>query len=187
MSDLLEIRNQMKRKKPIFARQEVHKKKRVDWTWKKPRGLHNKIRLRKSGHRRPVSVGYRSPVAVRGLSRQGLKIKLAYNKKDVESADKEKEGVVIGASVGLKKKLMLLNIAREKQITVINVKDVDAYIKLHEENIKKKTEDKKKKEKVKKEEKAKKKEEKLEEKISEEEKKEQEKKEKDKLLTKREI
>ncbi len=178
----------MKRKKPDFVRQDAHKK-RLKKRWVKPRGLHSKVRLKKAGHPKKVSVGYRAPKEVRGLSKEGLKVIIINNEGELSKVDKEKEGIIISGKVGLRNKILLLKKAKENGINVLNL-DVDEYLKRKEEEIKKISEEKKTKEKrkkAKKEEKKEKKEEKLEEKLSEEERKEQEKKEKDKLLTKREV
>lgn len=188
MKELLELRKQIKRKKPDFVRQDAHKK-RLKKRWVKPRGLHSKVRLRKAGHPKKVSSGYGGPKEVRGLSKEGLKMVLVHNENELGSVEKEKECIIISSEVGLKNKISLLKKAKEKGIKVLNL-DVDKYLKQKEEEIKKKLEKKKVKEekkKKKKEEKKEKKEEKLEEKLSEEEKKEVEKKEKDRLLTKREV
>ncbi|MBW2988973.1 hypothetical protein KY358_01505 [Candidatus Woesearchaeota archaeon] len=184
---LLEVRKNMKLKKPSFIRQDAHKK-RLKKRWVKPRGLHSKIRLKKKGHARKVSTGYGGPKGTRGLSREGLKIRIIHNKEELSRADKEKEGAIIASCVNLKNKIMLLKKAKEDGIKIINL-DADEYLKRKEEGLKNRLDNKK----VKEEKKKKKKEEKskegekLEEKLTDEEKKENEKKEKDKLLTKREI
>jgi len=188
MKELLELRKQIKRKKPDFVRQDPHKK-RLRKKWVKPRGLHSKVRLKKAGHPKKVSAGYRAPKEVRGLSKEGLKVIIINNESELSKVDKEKEGIIVSGKVGLRNKILLLKKAKENGIKVLNL-DVDEYLKRKEEEIRKRFEKKKAKEEKKKakkkEEKKGKKEEKLEEKLSEEEKKEQEKKEKDKLLTKRE-
>jgi len=184
---LLEIRNKMQKNRPVFVRQDPHKK-RLKNRWVKPRGLHSKIRLKKAGHSKPVSDGYGSPKLARGLSKEGLKIVLVYNENELNKINKENEGVIISKSVGTKKKILLLNKAKEKGITILNLK-VDEYLKKKEDEMKKRTDKKKKKEeKIKEKGKQEKKGDvKLEEKLSDEEKKEKDKKEKDKLLIKREL
>lgn len=187
MKELLELRKRMKGRKPKFVRQDFHKK-RLRKRWVKPRGLHSKVRLKKAGHARKVSDGYRTPKEVRGLSREGLKVVTVCNMNELGKVDKEKEGAIISGTVGLKNKILLLKKAKEEGIKVLNL-NVDEYLKKKGEEIKKRLDKKKVKEEEKKkkteEKKEKKKEDKLEEKLSDDEKKEAEKKEKDKLLTKR--
>ncbi|MBW2974223.1 hypothetical protein KY366_00765 [Candidatus Woesearchaeota archaeon] len=210
---LLDLREKMKEKKPDFIRQDPHKK-RLRKRWVKPRGLHSKVRLKKKGHPKKVSDGYRAPREVRGLSRQGLKIKIVHNENDLGMVSKEKEGVIIASNVGLKNKILLMRKAKESGIKILNL-NVDEYLKVKEEGIKERLEKKKAKEKEKKKKKEKEEEKKLEEKLDEEEKKKQgkeekvseeekkkqekrekksslsqaelEKKEKDKFLTKRDV
>jgi len=181
----IELKNQRKRKKRNFVRQDFHKK-RLKKKWLKPKGLHSKVRLRKAGHPKKVSVGYGSPKRARGLSKEGLIQVIVFNENGLEKINKEKEGIVVAKSVGMQKKIALLKKAKEKGFKVLNL-NIDEYLKKKEEEIKKRLEKKKKddKEKTKEKKEEGKKKEELEEKLSEEEKKEREKKEKDKLLTKR--
>ncbi|MBW2983695.1 50S ribosomal protein L32e [Candidatus Woesearchaeota archaeon] len=191
--NLLELRKQIKGKKPKFVRQDL-KKKRVSKNWRRPRGIDSKLRLKLKGHAKKVSIGYGSPKKVKGLHKSGLKVVFVSSPADLDGINKEKEGAIIKGSVGLRKKVELVNKAKEKGIKILNLKDPDQFLKCVVELMKKKKEEKRKiaekKEKKAKQlkEKAKKKEEKgeLADKIkSEEERKEEEKMEKDKLLTKR--
>jgi len=182
---LLELRNQMNKRKPAFIRQDFHKK-RLRKRWVRPRGLHSKVALKRSGHPRRVSTGYGSPREVRGLSREGLIVKVIFNEKELDGVNKEKDGIIVSTNVGMKKKMALLKKAKERGVKVLNI-NADEYMKRKEEEIKERLEKKKEKKDKKKEEKKKAKGEKLEEKLSEEDKKEKDKKEKDKLLTKREV
>lgn len=174
-----------------FTAQDSHKKKRIKKRWRRPRGLHSKMRLSLRGYRKTVKLGYGNPRKKRHM-RKGLRNVLVFNKNDLENIDKD-AGITI-ANVGRKKKKEIVEEAVKKKITIFNVKDPQEFLKEVEEMMKKKKQEKEKKEeekkKVKKEkkeelaEKIKKEEEKKEGK-TEEEIKEEEKKEKDKLLTKR--
>ena len=59
IKELLELRKQIKNKKPDFIRQDAHKKKKLGKKWRKARGLHSKIRLKLRGRGKFVSNGYR--------------------------------------------------------------------------------------------------------------------------------
>jgi large subunit ribosomal protein L32e len=189
---LLELRKIMKARKPDFIRQDSHKKAEIKTRWIKPRGKQSKMRLHLKGYRKSPSKGYRSPGIVRGLHPSGYISVMASSKKDLEKVDAKSQGAIIAKSVGMKKKVQLVNYAKEKGITILNIKDPDKFLadtdkKLKEKKKEKEERKKGKEEKAKKKEKARpKKEEKLAEKLTEEEKKEQEKKEQDKLLTKKE-
>ena len=95
---LLELRNQMNKRKPAFIRQDFHKK-RLRKRWVRPRGLHSKVALKRSGHPRRVSVGYGSPREVRGLSREGLIVKVIFNENSRDYYKKSKAGYSTDISV----------------------------------------------------------------------------------------
>ena len=87
---LLNLRRAIKQKKPAFLRQKSKQIKRLGKKWRKPKGLHSKLRLSKKGHSQSVSSGWRSPHKVRGLHRLGLKVRL------IRSVDMVKEVNKIG-------------------------------------------------------------------------------------------
>ena len=185
MIELLKLRKKMKSKKPIFIRQDAHKKARVGVGWRSSRGHHSKMREHRKGHRKSISVGYKSPRLVRGLHQTGLKAILVHNKNQILNIDIKTQGIMI-ANVGLKKKVEIVVEAEKRKIHVLNVKNIKKFLddvkNLLELRKKQRAERSKKKEK-----KIEKKVEKKEEKeLTEEEKLKQEKAEKDKILTKRE-
>ncbi|MBT5022109.1 hypothetical protein HOK51_10760 [Candidatus Woesearchaeota archaeon] len=200
---LLEVRNSLKKKKPNFLRQDGHKKARLSKKWVKPRGLQSKMRLKRKGYRRCVSVGWRSPVLIRGLSRDGLNLVKVSTVAEVESLNPKEDKAIICGSVGRKKRLDLIKKAIERELLIHDYKDPKKFIEETELEIKKKKEegtkkksdragkqekDKKEAEKKKKEEEEKAKKESEDKKSDAEsleanqEKKEEEKKEKDKVL-----
>jgi len=182
---LLEIRKDIKSRKPKFIRQDFHKKSGLKKKWRKPKGLHSKLRLNIRGKVRSVSQGYRSPKKVRSLHKSGLEIKVIKSEKDLEGLDPKKYCLVISSNLGNKKKITLLKKIKDIRFKILNIKNPDNYIKKIEDQINAKTKAKKEEKKTSKE-KAKKKEEKLSDKVSDEETKEIEKKKKDQMLSKRE-
>jgi large subunit ribosomal protein L32e len=105
-----------KKKRARFLRSDWHKRLRIGRRrkklrkWRKPKGRHNKIRERRKGRGARVDVGYGSPKVVKGTI-NGLKPILIYSPKDLEKLREEEIGVI--ASVGMKKRLEILNAARE--------------------------------------------------------------------------
>ena len=67
ISELLKLREEIKENKPDFIRQEYPARKNLKKTWRKPKGIHSKMRKKKLGKRKQPSVGYKSPRLVRGL------------------------------------------------------------------------------------------------------------------------
>jgi len=192
---LLEVRNKAKKKKPAFIRQDAYKRKKLSDKWRSPRGLHSKLRYNKKGNSKKVSPGFKSPVAVKGLSRNGYVMNIITNASQLLSLNKSEDAVIIGATVGTRKRLQLLDKIKELGLHVLHIKNVDEYQqklklgfqsrldsnkkKLHEKEEKKKEEEKKAKE-------AEKSKEKSIDNVAEksvEEKKEEENKEKEKVLT----
>ena len=148
-----------------FIRQDTNKTKRLKKVWRKPKGLQSKIRLNKRGHERRPSQGYRSPRKLRGNL-----VQMVHNFNDLEDVKE----IIIASTVGLRKRVELAKAAKEKSIEILNIKDVDKFLKDVEDKLAKKKDTKKVKEDKKKKtkEELEKKEVKQDEKSDEEEKKE---------------
>ena len=121
---LLRVRERQKRKKPHFVRQESWRYKRVHPSWRRPKGIDSSMRLKKKGRPKSVSVGYRSPRAVRGFHSSGFKEELVHNVKDLEKVNSN-QVVRIGHTVGLAKKVRIIEKARELGFRVLNMSGVD--------------------------------------------------------------
>lgn len=153
MKNLLIIRKNLKKKKPVFLRQDALIKKKLSKKWRKPRGMHSKLREGRKGHPKKPSSGYRSPKAVRNLTKEGFKQLLIYNPDGLQKMNKETQTATLAKSVGLKKKIKILEKAKSLGFKLSNIKDIDATLKEIEEKLikKKETKTKRFKEKVKKE------------------------------------
>ncbi len=115
----LELKAKMKKKRPKFRRQEFKRKNLKD-TWRKPRGIHSKMKRREKGKGRMPSPGYGSPNDVKGLDRSGFREILVRNPEDLKSVDGSKEIAVISRSVGKKKRLEMLEKAEKMDIRIKN-------------------------------------------------------------------
>lgn len=120
MNDLLEIRKRLKEKKPIFIRQDTQKRKKLALKWRKPKGLHSKIRHQFRGKMKLPSPGYKSPLKVKGMHSSGLKIVRVFSADDVKKISKAGEGIVVSKAVGMKKRLEILKKAKELEVEVLN-------------------------------------------------------------------
>lgn len=189
-NNLLEIRKELKERKPIFIRQDNPKRMKLNYKWRKPKGIHSKIRHKFKGRRKMPSPGYKSPREVKDLHNSGLKIANVSSVDDIKNIKKESEGIVISRSVGMKKRFEILKKAKELKISVLNL-NIDEQIKKIEDfiNSKKKKEAKEPKKEEKNESKdangSKKEDAKEKGALTDEQKKEAEKKEKDRVLTKK--
>ena len=66
------------------------------------------------------SIGYRTPRATRGLHPSGYKDVLVNNMKELEAIDAETEAARISATIGKRKKELMLEKASELGIKVLN-------------------------------------------------------------------
>ncbi len=128
LKKLLSIRKEIKSRKPKFIRQEYHKRKKLARKWRQPKGMHSKLRQKFKGHLKHPSPGYRLPKKIRSLDKSGLKPIIASNSDELNYVSKD-HGVIISKSVGLKKKIEILKKAKEKGIVVLNVKNIDEFLK----------------------------------------------------------
>ncbi|RME77656.1 50S ribosomal protein L32e [Candidatus Woesearchaeota archaeon] len=156
MKELLTVRAQIKKRKPHFKRYDAGKKKRLSLAWRSVRAKTNKIG--RKGYPRAPALGFSSPRAIRGFSKEGLEQVMVYTSSDLESIDAKTQGAIISAGLGAKKRIELLKKAIEKKINVLNIKDPKKYIeeienkraekkKLREEKVTKKSAAQKKSEK----------------------------------------
>jgi large subunit ribosomal protein L32e len=122
---LLRVRARQKAKKPEFKRHDSHKKKRLSTSWRKPRGLHNKLRQQVAAKGRLVRPGFGSPRLVRGLHPSGQKEVLVCNVKDLQKA--VGCAVRISSTVGMKKRLEIQTKAAEMSLRVLNPKEVPSH------------------------------------------------------------
>ncbi|MEM1684632.1 MAG: 50S ribosomal protein L32e [Nanopusillaceae archaeon] len=120
---LIRIRKEIKRRKPSYLRIFWHKKIRLKNkkdSWRRPKGIHNKIRKRMKGRPKMVEVGYGSPRKVKGLLGNGKKPVLIHNLEELEKINKEKEIAIIASTVGRKKREQIINKAKELNIEIYN-------------------------------------------------------------------
>lgn len=115
---LMKVRARQKKRKPEFNRCDSHKKKKLSPSWRRPRGLHNKLRQQIAAKGKLVKAGYGSPRGVRGYHPCGMKEVLVKNPDDLKNA--EGCAVRIAATVGMKKRDEIEAMAREMNLKVLN-------------------------------------------------------------------
>ena len=123
LADALRTRKRQKKRKPHFVREESWRYKRVAATWRRPKGIDSKMRLKKKGRPKSVGVGYRSPRLVRGFHPSGFQEQVVTNIRDLE-AIKPETIVRIGRTVGLRKRIQIIEKAEELGLSIINTRGV---------------------------------------------------------------
>ncbi len=115
---LLRVRTRQKSKKPEFNFHDAHKKKRLGTSWRKPRGLHSKLRQQVAAKGKLVRPGFGSPRAVRGFHPCGLREVLVNNVMELEKA--QGCAVRIASAVGRKKRLEIQARAAAMSLKILN-------------------------------------------------------------------
>ncbi len=104
----------------INKRQEYARYKKLGIKWRRPRGKTSKMRRYEAGKPDMPAIGYRTPRAIRNLHPSGYNDVLVHNMKELEALNPETEAARISASIGKRKKLMMLDKASELGIKVLN-------------------------------------------------------------------
>ncbi len=110
----------MKLKRPEFVRQESWRYVRLKPNWRRPRGKDSKMRLQRSGWPPLVKVGYRTPKKYRGLHPSGYKEVLVYRPEDLLGLDPETHAVRIAGSVGMRKRMRIVEEAEKLGLKILN-------------------------------------------------------------------
>ncbi len=108
------------RKKPKFKRWMSQAYKRIKEAWRRPKGLHSKLRKRIKSKGKIPSPGYGAPKNLKYLHPSGFKEILVHNVKELERIDPKKEAARIAHTVGKKKRKEILKKAEELKIKVLN-------------------------------------------------------------------
>ncbi len=118
------LRNQAKVKRPSFVRQESWRYKRLKESWRRPRGLDNKMRRKIKGWPATVAAGYRGPRYARGLHPSGFRERLIHNPEELRHVDPKSEAIRIAHAVGKRKKARILSEARKRSIKILNFREI---------------------------------------------------------------
>ncbi|MDP6845522.1 MAG: eL32 family ribosomal protein [Candidatus Nanoarchaeia archaeon] len=129
MKELITQKIAMKKKMPKFRRQEAHVKARLSRTgWRKPRGVHSKMRRQRKGYNAIVKVGYRTPKLLRGRLRSGLFEVEIRTPEELKNITKD-QIALIPRTLGNKKRLAILQEAKKMKVNISNFPMVEDKIK----------------------------------------------------------
>jgi large subunit ribosomal protein L32e len=142
----LKARERAKKKKPAFVRPESWRYDKFSESWRRPRGLDNKMRRKIKGWPPTVSTGYKGPKAARGLHPSGYREILVHNANDVAQINPQTQAARIAHTVGMRKRAQIIAEAKKREVYILNFKLVaEAPEKEEEETLKEEAEEPKEK------------------------------------------
>ncbi len=117
---LMKKRFNERKGKPKFMRQEFHKLKRLGQKWRRPRGIDSKRQDGQKSKGAVPAIGYGKTLSVRGIHPSGYYPVLVGNPEELEAIKSDKEAAIISASVGRKKRNLIIKQANELNIAILN-------------------------------------------------------------------
>jgi large subunit ribosomal protein L32e len=131
--EALKLRLRAKNKKPKFIRAESWKYDRFSLSWRKPRGLDNKIRRKIKGWPPGPSMGYKGPKIARFLHPSGFREVIIFNVDDLSAIDPNIQAARIAHTVGKRKRALIITEAKNLDIKILNFKIIKETAGLTEE------------------------------------------------------
>ncbi len=117
---LVAKRKELAEHRPKFVRQESWRYVRIHPEWRKPKGVDSKVRRQDKGWPPLVRIGYRGPVAARGIHPSGHLEVLVHTVGDLDGLVPGRDVARIGGTVGAKKRELILKRSNELGLRVLN-------------------------------------------------------------------
>ncbi|KAF2019356.1 ribosomal protein L32e [Aaosphaeria arxii CBS 175.79] len=112
----------VKKHRKAFVRHQSDRFKCVPASWRKPKGIDNRVRRRFKGQAAMPKIGYGSNKKTRHMAPSGLKAFLVHNQKEVELLMMHSKtfAAEISHSVSARKRIEIVNKARSLGVKVTN-------------------------------------------------------------------
>ena len=110
----------IRKKKPKFKRQVSFSKIKLGDKWRRPKGRHSKLRRHKKGRGSLPQPGYGAPKNKRGMHPCGLFEVMISNMSDLGKIDVKTQCARIRRTVGIRKRIMINEKAKELKIKILN-------------------------------------------------------------------
>jgi large subunit ribosomal protein L32e len=118
----LKARERAKKKKPAFVRPESWRYDKFSESWRRPRGLDNKMRRKIKGWPPTVSTGYKGPKAARGLHPSGYREVLVHTPSEIAQINPQTQAARIAHTVGMRKRAQIIAEAKKREVYILNFK-----------------------------------------------------------------
>jgi len=102
-----------------FRYSKFGKRRKNKLTWRRPKGTHSKVRIRKRGNPGIPIVGRKTPSKTAGTI-SGFRPVLVHNMKELEMLNKKSEAAIL-ARIGARNKIELVKKAESLGIKILNL------------------------------------------------------------------
>lgn len=102
-----------------FRYSKFGKRRKNKLTWRRPKGTHSKVRIRKRGNPGIPIIGRKTPIKTAGTF-LGFKPVLVHNIRELEHLNKKSEAAIL-ARVGAKNKLEMIKKSEALGIKILNL------------------------------------------------------------------
>ena len=116
-------RRPSRKKKPKFNVPNYGFMKSVKSRWRKPRGTHNKKRMKKRFMGASPKIGYKNPKKDRGLHSSGAREVLVRNMSELEALKGAFVAVRMASALGARKKKLMEEKAKALNLVVLNLRN----------------------------------------------------------------
>ncbi len=127
LKQLIELREKIKKRRPVFRNQDSNKRPRIPKGWRAARGNQSKVRKGIFGKPKKPKLGYASPKLAMGIPKKGFPFTLISSIAEIEKVPEDK-AVLIASKVGAKKRKEIIKKCLERGIQVINYKDPASWL-----------------------------------------------------------